>query len=177
MVHIKQLAPTLIDALNAVEQGCRKVQDDTHFVPNMRTFLTVAAKDICIGCLATCTLMQLANKTAKDILDSFNPVLNLNPKQVSDRASAFGIDEGRYNDDISEFSFFEAAIDSLRHSELYPLLKFYGLNEHANAKLATNWVENYNLEILARDTNKRDLICYADFLHSRLIPKMIAFFD
>src|SRR3954468_700012 len=108
MVHIKQLAPTLIDALNAVEQGCRKVQDDTHFVPNMRTFLTVAAKDICIGCLATCTLMQLANKTAKDILDSFNPVLNLNPKQVSDRASAFGIDEGRYNDDISEFSFFEA---------------------------------------------------------------------
>jgi hypothetical protein len=176
MMQIKTLAPKLNDALNAVELGCHRIQNDSNFVPNMRLFMAVVSEEICVGCLATCTLMQLTNKTGKDILNSFSPSF-INSKNVSDRANVFGIDEGYYNEEISEFSFFEAAIDSLRHNELFPLLKFYGLEKHKNAAEAIKWFVLCNFDTLDTKTTKKDLLTFADFIKNKLIPKIQDWFE
>jgi hypothetical protein len=172
MVHIKQLAPTIIDALNAVEQGCRRIQNDPNFAPEMSVWITVISDETCVGCLATCTLMQLANKTGKDILARFSRFSN--PINVTDRASVYGIEENAYDENFTDFSFFEAALDSLRHSELLPLLKFYGLDQHPNAAEAIEWFND--TYTLGYGTQKRSLILYARFIKNKLLPRVQQWF-
>jgi hypothetical protein len=172
MMQIKALAPTLNDALKAVELGCRKIQNDPCFVPDMSSWMTIVTKDMCVGCLATSTLMQLSNKTGKDIINRFSS--SSNPIQIVDRAFAFDIEQQVYreNEDYTDFSFFEAAIDSLRHSELLPLLKFYGLDQHKNAREAVGWFARCYSHTKDYGTGKRDLLFYADFIQDKVIPKM-----
>lgn len=177
MVRIKALAPTITDALKAVEMGCRKTQNDPCFAPEMSSWLTIVTKDICVGCLATSTLMHLSNKTGKDIINRFLPEALTNLMQISNRAFAYEIEENTYNENFSDFSFFEAAIDSFRHSELFPLLKFYGLEKHANAKEAVKWFNDHNIYTLGYGTQKRDLLLYADFIKHKVIPKIKALLD
>jgi hypothetical protein len=172
MVRIQQLAPTLIDALQAVEQGCRRVQDDRHFYPVMVEWLKLGGQDHCIGCLATSTFMQLSNKTGKDILNRFSDAVLAYPYEPNNRPSIFDIEEGRSKEGLTEFHYFEAAVDSLRHNELFPLLKFYGLDQHTNAEQAIVWYRKNNTWPLDCYTTRKQLLPYADFIKNQLIPKI-----
>jgi hypothetical protein len=172
MANIKTLAPTLFDALKAVELGCRKIQDDPHFQPNMSRWLILLPDGICAGCLATCTLLHLANKTGKDIFDLHSASTVTNLTEIKDRAFAFEIEEGPRQNYYSEFSVFEAAIDCLRHCELYPLLEFYGLSKHRNTRTAEMWLMENQPRSVAYGNTKKELLQYADFLNLKLIPKM-----
>jgi len=71
MLQIKELAPTITDAVKAVEMGCRKVQDDAHFKPGMLYWMAIK-ENVCYGCLATATLLQLTNKTDSDVVNHFS---------------------------------------------------------------------------------------------------------
>ncbi len=172
MVNIRTLAPTLTDALHAIELGCRKVQDDPHFQPNMSKWLVLLPNGICMGCLATCTLMQLANKTGKDILEQYAPGALTTAKEITDRSAAFQIEEGRSKSQSSEFASFECAIDSLRHGEIYPLLEFYGLHKHRHTRTIEHWLIDNLTRSVGYNGMKQELLDYADFLKDKLIPKI-----
>jgi hypothetical protein len=170
MVRIKALAPTISDALKAVETGCRKVQDDTQFSPMMSTFMSIE-NDYCFGCLATCALMQLTDKTAQDLIACFSPGGIEVTKSRTDRAQAFGL-----TDDLADVHFFEYAIDCLRENELFPLLDFYGLDKHEKASHAIEWLQINRKKALRDGATKDDLRKYADFLKNELIPKVEGWF-
>jgi len=176
MVEMRTLAPTIFDALKAVEQGCRKVLDDPHFKPEMFFWMRII-DNACYGCLATSTLLQLTNKTAKEVVTKF-PHTEIIPaeKTAKERASAFGISGEDGTTLHSDFSLFEQAIDSLRRSELMPLLQFYNLAEHENANEADVWLFENNIESMGYGTTKEDLIDYADFIHDSLLPLMNIWF-
>jgi hypothetical protein len=171
MVHIKTLAPTILDALTAVEQGCRKVENDPLFVPELTQWMIIS-KGICYGCIATCTLMQLVNKSPKDIIDSFIPD-PLDPyKSPVERAGAYGLQPGTENVVNFDFKDFELAIDNLRSGQIRPLLKFYELDTHPKADEVMAWLFNYQSITLDNYPTKEELIEYADFLRSELIPQL-----
>ncbi len=170
MVRIKDVAPTVIDALKTVEQGCRKIQEDTQFSPMMSTFMEIE-NGICFGCLATCTLMKLTGKTATELIPHFPPESIKASNDPAGRRDAFG-----FESDTVDFQRFEYAIDSLRDNELYPLLSYYGLFAHENALEAITWLTEHHKETLTDPSTKDDLRRYADFLHDVFIPKIESWF-
>ncbi len=171
MVHIKTLAPTILDALTAVEQGCRKVKNDPLFTPEMNQWMIIS-KGICYGCLATTTIMQLVDKSPKDIIDSFIPDPLDTYKSPVERAIAYGLQAATENVANADFSDFENAINNLRTSDIMPLLKFYGLDNHPNAEKIAAWLFDYQGFALYSDATKEKLIEYAEFLRSKLIPQL-----
>lgn len=175
MIQIKALAPTIIYALKAVEQGCRKVQDDPSFVVDMSAWMTLQGP-VCMGCLATSTFIHLSNKSAKEIVNSFPPTNAPASKYLSERAFAYGFEVKRADAAFSQFSSFEASIDSLRRGELHSLLEFYQLQHHPNAYEAEKWLLDNHTIWLNSSATKTDLLRYADFLKELLIPKMEQWF-
>jgi hypothetical protein len=167
---IKELAPTILLALLAVEAGCRKIQEDKHFIVDMGTWMTITDEG-CRGCLATATFMQLCNKSGLDICNSFSPKAITPHKAAIDRRFAYGIKMDR-----REYDNFECSIDNLRHFELYPLLQLYNLDEHPNAEEAEIWLLNHEGKRLREGTTKTDLLAYADFIKQQLIPKVHTYF-
>ena len=170
MLRLRALAPNVTDALKAIEMGCRKVQDDPHFSPMMSTFMSIE-NEYCFGCLATCALMQLTDKSARDLVACFSAEVVEATKSRADRAHAFGL-----ADDLPDVHFFEYAIDSLRENELFPLLDFYRLDKHAKALEAINWLRKHHKKALREGTTKMDLSAYADFLKEELIPRVERWF-
>jgi hypothetical protein len=175
MKHIKTLAPTLTDALIAVEQGCRKVQNDPHFIPDMLEWMIIS-EEFCKGCLATCTLMQLTGKSATDIVTCFDPESFLDDKALGERAAAFGLHLPVYSYGESELARFEKAINDLRQGDFRTLLQFYGLDSHINANLALEWLDQYDTPTLGFGATTDDLLTYADFIKEVLIPKVTIWF-
>jgi hypothetical protein len=176
MIQIKTLAPTILDALTAVEQGCRKVENDPHFVPEMNQWMIIS-KGICYGCLATCTLMQLVNKSPKDIIDSFIPDPLDTYKSPVERAIAYGLQPATENVMNGDFSDFEMAINNLRSGDIYQLLKFYNLDTHPKAEDLAEWLFLYQNFTLDSYANKGELITYAEFLRTAFIPKLQTFLE
>jgi hypothetical protein len=170
MLRLRALAPTVTDALKAIEMGCRKVQDDPHFSPMMSTFMSIE-NDYCFGCLATCALMQLTDTTANDLIAHFPHDRIKASKEAADRRDAFG-----FEGDIINFQRFEYAIDSLRDYELYPLLSYYGLDRNEQAIEAITWLREQRKETLIVGTTKDDLRKYTDFLKDELIPRVERWF-
>jgi hypothetical protein len=176
MLQIKQLAPSITHAIKAVEQGCRKIQDDPDFVPEMWTYMTIDGTS-CLGCLATSTLLQLTNNSAKQIVKRFSPHDRRSDKFPLDRAAAYGIELDKSNITMSDFFYFETSIDSLRHSELMPLLEFYEMENHQFACEADEWLYHHQTYTLGINTTKADLLKYADFLAGQFIPKLELWFS
>jgi len=175
MLQIKQLAPTIFDALKAIEQGCRKIQDDPHYEPEMLYWMVIM-EDVCYGCLSTVTLLQLAGKTGKEVANSFSPGDLICEKGTFARASALGITAERFTALYSEFRLFERAIDSFRKYELLPLLEFYNLAEHENAEIAKLWFLEYKPNTIGYGTTKIKMLEYAGFLKEVVIPTMEEWF-
>lgn len=175
MMHIKTLAPTLKDALKAVELGCRKIQNDPHFIPDMQEWMTIN-EEVCLGCLATITLMQLTNKSGADIVNCFDPESFPADKAIVERGFAFNLHVPIYNFAESEVALFEKAINCLRQGELPQLLRFYGLDTHTNADTSIEWLDQYDNPTLGFGTTKEDLLIYADFIKDELIPKITTWF-
>jgi hypothetical protein len=171
MVEIKTLAPTILDALKAVALGCRNVQNDPYFTPEMSQWMIIS-KGVCYGCLATCTILQLVNKSPKDIVDSFISDPLDTYKSTVERAVAYGLQPGTENVITADFPCFELAINSLRTCDVWPLLKFYGLNDHENATEAAEWLLDNQTVILDSYATQDDLIAYSDFLNTVAIPKL-----
>jgi hypothetical protein len=175
MLQIRTLAPTLIDALKAVELGCRKVQNDPFFVPEMLEWMTIC-DDICFGCLATIALMHLTGKSGADVVNSFDPESFPSDKAIGERAAAFGLYLPIDNFYYSDVSLFERAINYLREGTLSPLLEFYGLHTHPNAISAAEWLNQDQNPKPDFGTTKDDLLLYADFIKDALIPKIATSF-
>lgn len=175
MVQLKSLAPTILDAIKAVEQGCRKVQDDPYFVPDMTVYMKIKGQ-VCLGCLATCTLLHLSNKSTIDIINSFSSNSLVSPNCIEHRSEAYGIIVDKYESAFSDISLFESAIDGLRSSDLRPLLEVYQLEDHSNANKAAGWLIDNQSIWLKSDTTKEDLLRYADFLQQKFIPKLEQWF-
>jgi hypothetical protein len=176
MMQIKTLAPTLIDAIAAVEAGCRRGLNDPHFVFYMANWMKIT-ENVCFGCLATATIMQLTNKSGKDILDCFTAVDLGFAKEITDRAAPYNLYREMDGDGYTDLSDFEHAIDSLRHNELFPLLHFYNLGSHPNAKEAGDWFYSHQKERLGYGVSQADLINFADFLRNILAPKLNTWFS
>ena len=168
MLKIRTLVPTIFDALRAIEQGCRKVQDDAFFLPNMATWMRIE-DGYCMGCLATCTIMEVTGKTGSDLTSHFSYKAIVPYKATSERARAFGIKD-------DDFGLLENAIDLLRFNELYALLKFYGLENHQHTWQAVEWLHSNRNKTLHEGSKKEDLNRYAIFLREQLIPKMEQWF-
>lgn len=166
MHSIRTLAPTIVDALQAVEMGCRLAQHDNHFVIRMNSWMTIF-NGICYGCLATCTLMRLSHHSASDVVKRLAGKGITAYKSITDRSYAYNIAK-----DVDELELFEQAIDLLRHNDLYRLLKFYHLHLHPNADLAMEWLLLNRQQKLYEDSTEDDLLVYADFLKDQLIPNM-----
>jgi len=172
---MKALAPTIFSALQAVEQGCRKIQHDPQFEVDMEEWLFVG-QNTCFGCLATATLLQLTNRTGKDIMNRIPMDYGRHETSVFDRSLAYEIEiEAVYNPQ-KLLCQFENAIDRLRKKDLLPLLRFYGLENHQHANEAVAWLKTRD-ETLLDGTTKEDVNHYADFLKEVLIPKMQTFFQ
>jgi hypothetical protein len=171
MVPLRALAPTIIDALKAVEMGCRKIQDDPCFLPDMLEWMNIV-DTVCVGCLATCTFMQLTGKSGTDIVGSFPKSTYPEDKYFADRALAYGVEIQVDSDTNGDACLFEGAINSLRQNDLVPLLEFYGLDTHKYADDATEWLREFDTPTLGYGTTKEDMLLYADFLRDELIPKM-----
>jgi hypothetical protein len=167
---LKDLAPTILFTLLAVEAGCKKIQGDKHFIPDMATWMTVTHEG-CRGSLATATLMQLCNKSGLDICNSFSPKAITLHKAAYDRMYAYGIKMDR-----RQYDNLECSIDNLRNFELLPLLQLYNLDEHPNAEEAEVWLLNQQAKRLREGTTKNELLMYVDFLKHQLIPKVRAYF-
>jgi hypothetical protein len=180
MMHIKTLAPNLLGALKAVELGCRKIQNDPNFIPDMQEWMTIINEEvnekICLGCLATITLMQLTNKSGADIVNCFDPESFPADKSIFERGFAFNLHVPIYNFSESEVALFEKAINCLRQGDLSQLLRFYGLDTHTNADPSIEWLDRYDNPTLGFGTTKEDLLVYADFIRDELIPKIIFWF-
>lgn len=175
MQNMKTLAPTIVSALQAVEQGCRKIQHDPQFQLNMDEWLFVG-QNSCFGCLATATLLQLTNKSGKDIMERTAMDDGTHETSVFDRSLAYEIEiEAVYNP-RKLLCQFEKAIDCLRRKDLLPLLRFYGLENHQHANEAVAWLLNSPIETFGDDTTKEDVNHYADFLKEVLIPKLQQWF-
>jgi hypothetical protein len=169
MHHIKMLAPTIIDALQALEKGCRK-KDDPHFRFELLFWLSVTEQK-CYGCLATATLMQLTNKTGKDLIEFYEPRKEfIKHIEEADRANAYAIEYVSEPVASNDFRLFETAIDALREANLLPLLEFYQLANHINAPQAVEWLYHHQPFHMGFGTNGHDLEQYADFLHATFIP-------
>jgi hypothetical protein len=175
MIHLKTLAPTLTDALTAVELGCRRVQTDPHFIPDMLEWMTIN-EGVCLGCLATCTLMQLTDKSAAEIVNCFDPESFPSDKTLAERAFAFNLHLPVHNFAGSDVALFEKAINYLRQGDLSLLLQFYGLDTHTNVVHATEWLYQYDNPTLGFGTTKDDLLTYANFIRYELIPKIATWF-
>jgi hypothetical protein len=170
MQQIRTLAPTLFHALNAVEMGCRKAQHDPQLTIRMASWMTVTATT-CFGSLITCTLLHLSNKTAVDVIRKFTPKAITPHKSIIDRSYAYEIAK-----DTEDLYQFEIAIDNLRFNELYPLLVFYGYNEHPARDEAVDWLYAKRAEKLTDDCTKADLLLYADFIRNILFPQLQKWF-
>jgi hypothetical protein len=176
MVQLRALAPTIVDAVKAVELGCRKIQDDPFFTCNMVNWMAADYRD-CMGCLATITLMQLSNNSTTDIVKRLPGNHYFSSVSPTRRADLYGIEIDQFNIGTCDFKFFEEAIDSFRQYDLRPLLTFYGLESHQNAYTASKWLLDNDRYSLGEETTNKDLIPYADFLKNELIPKMEAWFS
>lgn len=175
MQQLKTLAPTIIDAFVAVEQGCRQVHNDQHFQVDIGSWLRII-DNACYGCLATVTLMQLAKMTSKTLLQHFVSSTNQIVQTTQEsRALAFGLDFESLSNRVS-FSWFESVIDYLRYSDIAGLLAFYNLQDHENAIEAKQWVYDNQPADIGMEADKSDLLKYADFLKNELIPRMTNWF-
>lgn len=175
MQKLRTLAPTIVDAVKAVERGCIKIQNDPQFRPRMWSWLSIAG-ELCFGCLATSTLMHLTNKTGRDIVQSLSKGSALSEEIGNQsRALVFDIDQQSFAD-CTDFYWFESAIDSLRRSDLWPLLHYYNLQDHTNAREALTWLVQNQPDEQQGEITKIDLEYYADFLRNVLIPKIEQWF-
>jgi hypothetical protein len=170
MEQMKALAPTVIDALNAVELGCRKAVNDTYFSPYMHAWMRIFA-GTCLGCLATATLMHLTQKTGKDIVKRYASAFVIGSLPVPERVSTYGLEE-----DYNDFVLFENAVDSLRRGDLLPLLELYGLSKHRSANEAIAWLHGHHTYFEDFTTTKEEMSIYADFVKDVLMPKMRGWF-
>jgi len=175
MIQIISLAPTILDAMHAIERGCRKIQSDPCYSPDMGQWLFIS-NGVCIGCLATCTLLQLTNKSPKDIVDQFVSPSGDCYLYPIDRAEAYGLQPGKENVRTSDLCTFEMAIDSLLTSDIAPLLEFYGLENHVNAKAAIEWLLLHQPDSFERFPTHATLLEYADFLKDQFIPLLTTWF-
>lgn len=175
MQKVKDLAPTIIDALKALEQGCRTIQQDNHFRLNVCSWLHII-DNVCYGCLATTTLMQLTNKTGKDLVKSLAVVTDAG-EDITDqeRTNAYGLADESDNP-FSDLTLFEMAIDNLRYKDLKPLLQYYDLPYHENADIAAQCYYYTQPRTIGISVAKRDLLDYADYLKNQFIPKMESWF-
>lgn len=173
MQQIRTLAPTLMDAVNAIEQGCRKVQNDPVFIPDMQEWLYISDR-FCWGCLATCTLLQLTNMNAQDVVNQFPEKKLYKKLELDKRASTYNIATNEENSN-AELGWFELSINRLRTGSLQPLLKFYKLEDHPCYDRATEWYNHLDAPILDKST-KEAMKKFADFLHKTLIPQLEIWF-
>lgn len=176
MQIIRTLAPTIVDAVKAVEQGCLKIQNDPQFQPHMWSWLSIDGQ-LCFGCLATTTIMHLTNKTGKDIIQTLtkdSPVTELTFYQL--RSTVFDI-APQSECGSTDFSLFETAIDNLRYADLWPLLTFYKLQDHTNAREAAKWLSSSQPNDIHYETTKADLVYYGNFLRELLIPLLEKWFS
>lgn len=175
MLQIRELTPTIFDALKAVELGCRGVQNDPYFKPDMLEWMTIS-DEVCLGCLATTTLMHLTGKSATDIVNCFDPESFPADKAIGERASAYGVYLPVYSFTDNDLARFEKAINYLRQADLSLLLAFYQFDTHKNAPAAIEWLNEYDSPTLGFGATKDDLIVYADFLYTELMPQMKIWF-
>jgi hypothetical protein len=175
MVHIKTIAPTIIDAVKAVELGCRKVQDDPFFRCEMSNWMSIDGQ-YCDGCLATSTLMHLSKLSSKDIIDELPSIDHFPSVSTLRRSTAYGIEIDEHNIEFCDYALFEKSINSFRLSDIGPLLKFYQLDSHQNARKAAQWLLDNHRHNLTVNTTKEELLPYADFLKDEFIPLLIEWF-
>jgi hypothetical protein len=175
MTTIKDLAPTIFDAIKAIEQGCRKIQNDPFFSPAMSAWLTID-HHCCLGCLATSTLMQLTNKSGKEIVDHFKTETQPIPTARAERSEAYGLKTDVDNGSYSEMVHFEFAIEFMRNGDIKPLLEFYGLLHHPCCAEATQWYRQTGIRLPAAAITKNALKDYADFLKNTFMPKLTEWF-
>lgn len=145
MRTIKQLAPKLSDALQAMVDGLNKQSKRQDFAVDMSTF-GMAENGICFGCAATCAVQELAQiNLTEDCIEN-----------AYDRAATFNVT-------VYDLDTFEKAIDTFRRGNPYVLLAYYGivetglewmLHSYCGLRLNTNdWkekipiVENYIKEL------------------------------
>jgi hypothetical protein len=112
MNSIKQWAPKVSDALQAMIDGLKSQSKRKTFKIQMITFGDYDPEDkICFGCAATCTIQQLAHKTFRDRA----------VESLPGRAGFLDLDK-------KELAAFESAIDYARKGAFYRLFEFYGHN-------------------------------------------------
>jgi len=167
MVHIHELAPTIMEAVKAVETGCRKVQDDPHYrCDTLRD--TAIFNSIFYGGVAAIALLQLTEKSASDIVKRVPTSKDLLYLTEKDKADAFG---------VGSITVFEDAMNSFGQNALNPLLKFYALDRHKNAATAAKWLGTFPATIVqSYFAEKENLIPYADHLKYRVLPKLQEWF-
>ncbi len=95
------------EALEAMVRGLYKYKDNPKFIIKVSTYGD-AEGSICYGCMATCTIQELANKDLlpENIINGY------------DRANYLGFDSDQLRD-------FEWVIDDARSGKLAPLWLFY----------------------------------------------------
>lgn len=175
MHPIKSLAPTIFDAIKAIEQGIRKTQNDPLFTPTMGKWMTITPQ-VCMGCLATSTLMQLTTKSAKDFVEYFSKEELPTNLSRAERSECYGFKVNVDNGSYSELVDFEFAIDFMRAGDIKPLLAFYSLHRHTNANEAAEWFRIAGIRLFDATLSNADLITYADFLKNTLLPKFECWF-
>jgi hypothetical protein len=175
MQQIRILVPTIIATVKAIEQGCRNIQLDAQFRPKMSHWLAVHG-ELCFGCLATSTFLHLTNKKGRDIIEALSKD-GVIDDQLCDqsRAAVYGIEEIP-EDDTTDFSLLESAIDDMRKTNLIPLLRFFKLLGHPNANEATNWLAKFAPEDINYDATKDDVLEYANFLRDEFLPLLKEWF-
>lgn len=117
MISIREKAPTPKAAVEAMIRGLRSSESWDHFALDMSTFGRIKG-EICFGCAATCTLIQLSEKELSEV-DFKGHIINL----LSSRHRAQGL--GFISTD--ELSDFEDAIDEFRCGHVQYLGDFYGV--------------------------------------------------
>jgi len=172
MTQIKTLAPTILHAIKAVEEGCRKIQDDPNFIFDMGCLMVTKAST-CYGCLSTTTLLYLTNKTTADIIKSGFRDYKQSSQDRRNKAYALGIEEDADKKDILDLVEFEKCINSFGQRDLKPLLLYYGMDNHKNAAKALTWLSDYpNYSYPNLYLENDDLLPYADQLKYLILPNL-----
>jgi hypothetical protein len=173
MTTIYALAPTIIDAVKAIDQGCRKILNDPIYQPDLEEWLCIS-NQFCWGCLATSTLMQLTHLNGTAILAQCSSTIDYQKFDLDQRAAIYGIapnEEGSYAD----LGYFEIAINRLRLGDLQPLLNLYKLQNHPNYEQAIDWYKKSVIPKLDVST-KKNMMLYGYLLKTNLIPQLEIWF-
>lgn len=111
MGKIRELCPTMSQALKAMLTGLEKQSKRSDFIIDMDTFGSYR-DNICFGCVATCTLQEIAQK------DFIGEMIIYD----ASRAAYLGFDR-------NELAEFELAIDLARRFSFNSLFAFYHIND------------------------------------------------